>query len=64
MRFEKDMIFENDFINIFIKAVVGEKVKFIEGYSPAAIHDMQELAAADLERHIKEYGFKMKIECF
>lgn len=57
MKFYAGQIFQSD-TNIFIKRVNGNMVSFIEGLSPAAIHDMQEIPAQNLEAYIKEWDFK------
>ena len=67
MKFERGQIYQNEELNIFIKSVYGSTVKFIEGYSPAALHDMQELPVESLVEHIKKYGYKREspeIEAF
>ncbi len=67
MKFERGQIYQNEEDNIFIKSVYGSTVKFIEGYSPAALHDMQELPVESLVEHIKKYGYKREppeIEAF
>ena len=58
MKFERGQIYQNEELNIFIKSAYGSTVKFIEGYSPAALHDMQELPVESLVEHIKKYGYK------
>lgn len=58
MKFERGQIYENEDTNIFIKGVNGNMIRFIEGCSPSAIHDMQEIPAENLEEHINEWGFK------
>lgn len=57
MKFEKGQIYESEDTCIFIKMVLGNKVKFIEGFSPAAVHNMQELDAADLENYINKWEY-------
>lgn len=57
-KFERGQVYQNEDSNIFIKAVYGGMVRFIEGYSPAAIHDMQEIPAENLEDYMNRYGFK------
>lgn len=67
MKFERGQIYQNEELNIFIKSAYGSTVKFIEGYSPAALHDMQELPVESLVEHIKKYGYKREspeIEAF
>ena len=67
MKFERGQIYQNEEDNIFIKSVYGSTVKFIEGYSPAALHDMQEFPVESLVEHIKKYGYKREspeIEAF
>jgi hypothetical protein len=58
MKFERGQIYQNEELNIFIKSAYGSTVKFIEGYSPAALNDMQELPVESLVEHIKKYGYK------
>lgn len=58
MKFEKGQIYENEDSNIFIKGAYGKMVRFIEGCSPSAIHDMQEIPAENLEKYINEREFK------
>lgn len=67
MKFERGQIYQNGEDNIFIKSAYGSTVKFIEGYSPEALHDMQELPVESLVEHIKKYGYKREspeIEAF
>ena len=40
IKFAKGQVFRNEEDNIFIKGVNGGMVRYIEGYSPLAIHDM------------------------
>lgn len=54
---ERGMLFENEFSNIFVKYVTDNTVSFIEGFSPAAIHDMQEIPKENFIKHINEWGF-------
>lgn len=58
MKFERGQVYQNEEENIFIKSVYGSTVKFIEGYSPAALNDMQELPVESLVEHIKKYGYE------
>ena len=62
MKFKKGQIYKNEYTNIFIKYVNNEMVGFIEGFSPAAIHDMQEIPAENLEEHINECGYERESE--
>lgn len=64
MSFERGQIFEGEDTNIFIKCVNNGMVKFIEGCSPAAIHDIQEIPSENLEAYINKYGFKRASEEF
>ena len=58
MKFEKGQIYQGEYTNIFIKSVNGNTVRFIEGNSPAAIHDIQEILAENLEEYINKWEFK------
>ena len=58
IKFEKGQVFRNEEDNIFIKGVNGRMVKYIEGYSPLAIHDIQEIPAENLEKYINKWGYK------
>lgn len=53
--------YENEDTNVFIKRVDSKRgmVRFIEGFSPSAIHDAQEIPASELKKYLKKYGFKM-----
>lgn len=62
MSFERGQIYEGEDMNIYIKYVNNGMVGFIEGYSPSAIHDMQEIPSENLEAHINEYGYKRASE--
>lgn len=57
-KFKKGQIYTNEDSNIFIKGAFGDMVRFIEGFSPCAIHDMQEIPAVNLEEYIGKWGFK------
>lgn len=57
MIFEKGQKYENEYSNVFIKNVYNGVVSFIDGFSPSAIHDMQELDSEDLEVYLTEYNF-------
>lgn len=50
----------NEYSNVFIKSVNSSSgtVRFIEGFSPSAIHDTQELSIGDLKKYLKRYGYK------
>lgn len=54
------MLFENEFTNIFIKYVnyTDKIVKFIEGFSPSAIHDLQAIPFEQFKEYTTKYGFK------
>ena len=58
IKFAKGQVFKNEEDNIFIKDVNGRMVKYIEGYSPLAIHDIQEIPAENLEIYINKWGYK------
>lgn len=51
-------VYSNEDSNIFIKRVGNGLVAFIEGYSPSAIHDMQEIPEENLAEYMNNYGFK------
>lgn len=53
--------YENEYSNVFILRNDSQSgtVRFIEGYSPSAIHDAQTLSQSDLRKYLKKYGFKM-----
>lgn len=56
--FKSGEVYENEDTSIFIKHVGNGVVAFIEGCSPSAIHDMQEIPEENLLEHINNYGFK------
>lgn len=56
--FESGEIYSNEDTNIFIKRVSGGSVAYIEGFSPSAIHDMQEIPEENLVEYMKKWGFK------
>ena len=58
IKFEKGQVYMNEDANIFVKGAYGGMVRFIEGFSPAAIHDMQEIPAENLEEYMNKWGFK------
>ena len=58
IKFEKGQVYKNEDDNIFIKGINGKMVKFIEGYSPLALHDMQEIPAENLEYYINKWEYK------
>ena len=58
IKFEKGQVYKNEDDNIFIKGINGEMVKFIEGYSSLAIHDIQVIPAENLEKYINKWGYK------
>lgn len=51
-------VYSNECINIFIKRVGNGLVTFIEGFSPSAIHNMQEIPEENLLEYMDNYGFK------
>lgn len=51
------MLFENEDMNIFVKRVTADSVIFIEGSSPSALHDIQELSKENFLQHCNEWGF-------
>nr|DAF81537.1 MAG TPA: hypothetical protein [Caudoviricetes sp.] len=53
--------YENEYSNIFIKRTDSKKgtVRFIEGFSPSASHNAQEIPLKELKNYMKKYGFKM-----
>lgn len=57
MNVKGGMLFENEFTNIFVKFVTASTVIFIEGFSPAAIHDVQEIPTENFLNYINDYGF-------
>lgn len=56
--FKAGQRFENENTNIFIKRVSGENIAFIEGFSPSAIHNIQEMEAEYLQEYIEKYSFE------
>lgn len=56
--FKAGQVYQNEDTNIFIKRVNCGLVSFIEGYSPCAIHNMQEIPEENLAEYIKKWGFK------
>lgn len=62
MKFERGQIYQREDDNIFIKGVSDKMVRFIEGFSPSAIHNMQEIPIENLEQYIKKYGFERASE--
>lgn len=58
MKFEKGQVYTGSDSNIFVKGAYGSMVRFIEGCSPAAIHNMQEIPAENLEAYMNKWGFK------
>lgn len=52
--------YQNEYSNVFIKSVNSSKgtVRFIEGFSPSAIHDTQEIPISELKKYLKLHGFK------
>lgn len=53
--------YENEYSNVFVRRVDYEKgtVRFIEGFSPSAIHDTQEISISELKKYLKEHKYKM-----
>lgn len=51
-------VYSNEDSNIFIKRVGNGLVAFIEGFSPSAIHNIQEIPEENLAEYINNYGFK------
>lgn len=56
--FKAGQMYEGNETNIFIKQVAAGMVKFIEGFSPSAIHDMQEIPIENLSQYINAWGFR------
>ncbi len=56
--FKAGQVYQNEDSNIFIKRVNSGLVSFIEGYSPCAIHKMQEIPEENLAEYIKKWGFE------
>lgn len=52
--------YENEYSNVFVRSVNSSKgtVRFIEGFSPSAIHDVQELTIQELKEYLKRHGYK------
>lgn len=57
MNVESGMLFENEFTNVFVKCVTDNTVIFVEGFSPSAIHDTQEIPKENFLKHINDWGF-------
>lgn len=53
--------YENEFSNIFIRGVDSKKrtVRFIEGNSPSAIHNIQEIPINNFREYAKRAGYKL-----
>lgn len=49
--------YQNDDTNIFVIRVCNDMVSFIEGYSPSAIHNMQNIPEGNLLEYMGEWGF-------
>ena len=62
INFEKGQIYISDDSNIYVKGAYGGMVRFIEGCSPTAVHNMQEISAENLEKYINEWGFERASE--
>lgn len=60
MDVKSGMLFEDESTNIFVKYVDYTKgtVKFIEGFSPSAIHNLQEIPIKNFEDYTTKWGFK------
>ncbi len=56
--FKVGEVYKNEYTNIFIKRVNGGLVAFIEGFSPSAIHNMQEIPEKSLMEYMHNWGFK------
>lgn len=54
IKFEKGQVYTGSDSDIYVKGAYGSMVRFIEGCSPAAIHDMQEIPAENLEEYINK----------
>lgn len=52
--------YENEYSNIFIRSVNSKEgtVRFIEGFSPSAIHDAQTVSVEELKKYLKRHGYK------
>lgn len=57
MNIKGGMLFENEYENIFVKFVTANTVIFIEGYSPSAIHDVQEIPTENFIQYLSDWGF-------
>lgn len=59
--FEKGQVYTSDFtgINIFILSAYGASVTFIEGFSPSAIHDKQEIPYKNLVDYMTKYEYEL-----
>ena len=57
MNVKSGMLFENEFTNIFVKYITSNTVIFIEGCSPSAIHDVQEIPTENFIKHLTDWGF-------
>ena len=53
--------YQNEWSNVFIRRVdsKGGTVRFIEGFSPSAIHDAQEIPISELKKYLKRHGYKL-----
>lgn len=56
--FKAGQLYRSEDSNIFIKRVSAGMVVFIEGYSPTAIHDIQEIPAENLLDYMNRWGFR------
>ena len=56
--FKANEVYQNEYTNIFVKHINNGMVLFIEGTSPSAIHDMQEIPEENLLKYISAYGFR------
>lgn len=51
--------YQNEYMNIFIVGITSDTVRFIEGYSPAAIHSIQEIPKDNLDKYLTEHEYKL-----
>lgn len=59
--FRSGQRYENEYMNVFIRRVnsAAGTVRFIEGYSPSAIHNAQEIPISELRKYLKRHGYKL-----
>ena len=60
MKVKGGMLFQNEYSNIFVKYITNTTVIFIEGFSPSAIHDIQEIPTENFMDYITKWGFEQK----